>query len=284
METRRFGSTNHFSTVAIFGAAALWDVSQFDADRTMEMVIEYGVNHIDVAPSYGEAERRLGPWIARERQRFFLGCKTMERTKAGAAAELHRSLERLQTDRFDLYQIHAITNLAELDQVTRSGGALEAMVEAKEKGLTRFIGITGHGVESPGVFVEALNRFDFDSVLFPVNFVQYTNPEYRKNAEALLQICRQKDVGTMIIKSIAKAPWGDRRKTHSTWYEPFTDPDRIQMAVDFVLSKDVTGLCTPGDITLLPHVLDACENHSALTNAQQDDLVNTAAAFEPLFA
>ena len=183
MQTRRFGRTGHHSTLAIFGAAAFWQEDQAQADATMRQVIEAGINHIDVAPSYGVAEERLGPWLATERERFFLGCKTMERSQKGAAAELRRSLERLQVEHFDLYQIHAVTSMAELDEAMRRGGALDAMVEARQAGLIRFIGITGHGVDSPAIFIEALQRFDFDSVLFPVNFIQYANPVYRQNSE-----------------------------------------------------------------------------------------------------
>jgi aryl-alcohol dehydrogenase-like predicted oxidoreductase len=284
METRRFGRTGHMSTVAILGAAAFGEVDQAEADEAMEQVIAFGVNHIDVAPTYGIAEERLGPWLARERDRFFVGCKTMERTKEGASAELSRSLKRLQVDYFDLYQIHAITSFEELDEATRPGGALDALIEAREAGLTRFIGITGHGVDCPAVFLEALRRFDFDSVLFPINFVQYANATYRQNAEELLRQCRAKDVGTMIIKSIAKGPWGEHPKTHSTWYQPFTDSKHIQQAVNFVLSQDVTGLCTVADTRLLPLVLRACEHFTPLSEAEQEALVDSAVEYEPLFA
>jgi len=249
----------------------------------MEQVIAAGVNHIDVAPSYGIAEQRLGPWLGRERDRFFVGCKTMERSKAGAALELRQSLERLQIDYFDLYQLHAVTSMAELDEATRPGSALEAAIEARDVGLTRSIGITGHGVDSPAVFIEALRRFDFDSVLFPLNFVQYANPTYRQNSEELLRQCRAKDVGTMIIKSITKGPWGEQTKTHSTWYQPFTDTEHIQQAVNFVLSQDVTGLCTVGDTRLLPLVLQACDDYVALSEGEQEALIATAQAYEPLF-
>jgi aryl-alcohol dehydrogenase-like predicted oxidoreductase len=283
METRRFGRTGHMSTVAIFGAAAFWQPDQAEADAVMEQVIAAGVNHIDVAPSYGIAEQRLGPWLARERDRFFVGCKTMERSKAGAARELRQSLERLQTDHFDLYQLHAVTSMEELDEATRPGSALEAAIEARDAGLTRSIGITGHGVDSPAVFIEALRRFDFDSVLFPLNFVQYANPTYRQNSEELLRQCRARDVGTMIIKSITKGPWGEQTKTHTTWYQPFTDAEHIQQAVNFALSQDVTGLCTVGDIRLLPLVLRACASYTPLSEAEQAALIATAEVYEPLF-
>ncbi len=283
MEKRRFGCTNHMSTVAIFGAAAFYQVTQAEADAAMERVIAAGINHIDVAPSYGLAEERLGPWLARERDRFFLGCKTQERTKAGAAAELRRSLERLQVDTFDLYQLHAVTSLEELDQVTAPGGALEAILEAREEGVTRFIGITGHGVDTPTVFLEALRRFDFDTVLFPLNFVLYANSTYRRNAEELLSQCRAHDVGTLIIKAITKGPWGDRPKVYNTWYEPFDDDAHLQQGVNFALSQDVTGLCTAADVTLLPLFLEACARFTPMSASQQEALIATAAEYEPLF-
>jgi aryl-alcohol dehydrogenase-like predicted oxidoreductase len=271
------------STVAIFGAAAFWSVTQAEADAVMEKVIAAGVNHIDVAPSYGEAEARIGPWMERERKRFFLGCKTTERTKESAAAELRRSLQRLRVDSFDLFQLHAVNTMEELDQVTARGGALEAVVAAREEGLTRYIGITGHGVDAPAIYLEALRRFDFDSVLFPLNFVQYANPTYRKNAQELLRQCVARDVGTMIIKSVCERPWGDRPKTHNTWYKPFTDAEHIQQAVNFALSQDVTGLCTAGDIRVLPLVLQACGKFTPMSQAEQETLIATANQYEPLF-
>lgn len=284
MQTRRFGRTGHHSTLAIFGAAAFWQVDQTQADAAMRQVIEAGVNHIDVAPSYGVAEKRLGPWLARERSRFFLGCKTMERNKEGAAAEMRRSLELLQVQDFDLYQIHAITSMAELDQATQRGGALEAMVEAREAGLIRFIGITGHGVDSPAIFLEALRRFDFDTVLFPVNFVQYANPVYRSNSEALLSLCRARDVGVMAIKAVAREPWGDQSRTATTWYRPFDEPAAVQPAVNFALSQDVTGLCTAGDVRVLPIMLQACANFTPMSPAEQAAMIASAVQLEPLFA
>ena len=284
METRRFGRTGHMSTVAIFGAAAFSKISQEEADKVMEMVIEADINHIDVAPSYGQAEERIGPWMPRERGRFFLGCKTMERTQAGAWNEMQASLKRLQTESFDLYQCHAITTMEELDSVTMTGGALEAFVKAREEGLTKYLGITGHGVDAPQIYLEALRRFGFDSVLFPINFVQMANPEYRKYTEELIATCKTKDVGTMIIKSITKAPWGERQHTATTWYEPFNQMDEIQRAVNFVLSYDVTGLCTAGDTRILPMVLKACENFTRLNNSEMEEMIQSGKQYEPLFA
>lgn len=284
METRRFGRTGHMSTVAIFGAFALSRMDQVGADALTEQVREAGINHIDVAPSYGVAEERLGAFLAGERKHFFLGCKTMERTRAGAAAELQRSLQQLQVGHFDLYQLHAIKTFQELDEVTGPGGALEAVIEARQAGLTRFIGITGHGLEAPAVFLEALRRFDFDSILFPLNFILFAQSTYRAKAEELLRQCRAKDVGTMIIKSIARRPWGEQPKTHNTWYQPFTEPEIIQQAVNFVLSQDVTGLCTAGDSQVLPLVLQACANYTTMSCADQEALIGSAINYESIFA
>ena len=284
METRRFGRTAHMSTVAIFGAAAFWDISQENADTVMEQVIEAGINHIDIAPSYGQAELRVGPWMPRERKRFFLGCKTMERTKQGAWDEMQRSLKLLQTETFDLYQCHAITTMEELDAVTMKGGALEAFVEARERGLTKFIGITGHGADAPKIYLEALRRFDFDSILFPLNFVQMANPEFKKYADELITACKKKDVGTMVIKTITKGPWGEREHTANTWYEPFDKMDEIQRAVNFALSHEVTGLCTAGDTRILPLVLKACENFKQLDASEMEAMIQSGQQYEPLFA
>jgi len=271
------------STIAIFGAAAFWEISQADADKVMEQVIEAGINHIDIAPSYGQAEERVGPWMPRERKRFFLGCKTTERTKQGAWDEMQTSFKRLQTETFDLYQCHAITTMEELDAITMKGGALEAFVEARQRGLINYIGITGHGVNAPQIYLEALRRFDFDSILFPLNFVQMGNPEYRKYAEELIAECKAKDVGTMVIKTITKAPWGERQHTATTWYEPFDKSDEIQGAVNFALSYDVTGLCTAGDIRILPMVLEACENFVKLNDNEKEEMIRSANHYEPLF-
>ena len=284
MQTRRFGRTGHMSTIAIFGAAAFWEISQADADKVMEQVIEAGINHIDVAPSYGQAEERVGPWIKRERNRFFLGCKTTERTKDKAWNEFQQSLKRLQTETFDLYQCHAVTTMEELDAITMQGGALEAFVEMRQRGLINHIGITGHGVNAPRIYLEALKRFDFDSVLFPLNFVQMANPDYRKHAEALIAESKAKDIGTMVIKTITKAPWGDRPHTANTWYEPFELVDEIQKAVNFALSYEITGLCTAGDTRILPLVLNACKNFMQLNDSERKQMIESAKAYEPLFA
>jgi aryl-alcohol dehydrogenase-like predicted oxidoreductase len=284
MQTRLFGRTGHQSTIAIFGAAAFWEISQVDADRVMEQVIEAGINHIDVAPSYGQAEERIGPWMPQERGRFFLGCKTMERSRDGAWNEMQQSLRRLQVESFDLYQFHAVNTFEELDKITMKGGALEAVLEAQKSGLTRFIGITGHGPDAPAIYLEALKRFEFDSILFPLNFVQMSQPEYRKNAEELIAVCKQQQIGTMVIKAITKGPWGQKQKTATTWYEPFDEITDIQRAVNFALSYDVTGLCTAGDTRILPLMLKACEDFSPMDEAAREAMIESGKMFEPLFA
>lgn len=283
MKTRRLGRTGHDSTLAIFGSVALKDLSQSEADRFMEGVIETGINHIDVAPSYGNAEERLGPTLAVERERFFLGCKTAKRTKEEAADEMRRSLELLRVDSFDLYQLHAVTTMEKLDQCTSPGGSLETALEARDQGITRFIGITGHGMQAPAVFLEALRRFDFDTVLFAVNFILMADSDFRYDTAELLRQCRERDIGVMIIKSIAKSPWGELPRAHNTWYQPFEEPHMIQKAVDFVLSQDVTGLITAGDTVLFPKVVEACENFNPMTIKDQEALIAEGDQFELIF-
>ena len=283
METRLLGRTGHRSTVAILGGFAFSEATRVETDTAMETVIEAGVNHLDVAPTYGHAEEMLGPWLARERARFFLGCKTMERDKEGAARELRESLERLQVDHFDLYQIHAITTEEELQQVLRPGGAVEALVEARDQGLTRWLGITGHGPEIPTIMLQALEQFPFDTVLFPINFIQYTQQTYRIQSEQLLDLCRERQVGTMIIKAIAKGEWGEQPQRLNTWYQPFEDPDMIQAGVDFALSQPVTGICTAGELSLLPDVLQACQSYQRLTPAEQQRMIESGRKYQPLF-
>ncbi len=283
MERRRLGRTGQMSTVVAFGAAGIGRVDQGVADHAIQMALDYGLNHVDVAPRYGDAELRLKPWMPKIRNRIFLGCKTPQRTRDAAKAELHRSLERLGTDRVDLYQLHAVCKLHELDECTAKGGALEALVEAREEGLVRWLGITGHTHDAPATHLEALRRFDFDTVMFPLNFVLWSIPEYRRAAQALLDACRQRDVGVHIIKALAKDPWGDRPKTHTTWYEPFTDQSIIDQAVAFVLSQPVTTLCSVGDVTVLPKFLAAAERYRPLSPEAQDALVATAHQYHSPF-
>ncbi|MBI4537394.1 MAG: aldo/keto reductase [candidate division NC10 bacterium] len=283
METRVLGRTGQLSTVVAFGTAGIGRVDQEAADRATQLVLDHGVNHIDVAPSYGEAERRLNPWMPRIRRRIFLGCKTKMRSKEAAWAEMHRSLERLGTDGFDLYQLHAVCKPHELEECTAKDGALAALIQAREQGITRWLGITGHSHDAPRTHLEALRRFDFDTVMFPLNFVLWANPDYRRDVEALLAVCREKNVGVHIIKTLAKNPWGERPRTHTTWYEPFTDPAVIDRAVAFNLSQPVTTLCSTGDVIVLPHFLSAADRFRPLSREEQDGLLATAGRYHSPF-
>ena len=283
MEQRRLGRTGKMSSVVTFGTAGIGRVSQEVADEAVELVLRHGVNHFDVAPSYGEAELRIGPWMPRIRERIFLGCKTLERTREGAKSELQRSLERLQTDRIDLYQLHSVGKLQDLDACTEKGGALEALVEAREQGLVRWLGITGHTHDAPSTHLEALRRFDFDTVMLPLNFVLWSIPQYRRDFEALLEECARRDVGVHVIKTLAKAPWGDRDKTYACWYEPFDQQGDIDQAVAFNLSLPITTMCSTGDVTILPRMLAAAERAKPLQPPAREALLATADRYESPF-
>jgi predicted aldo/keto reductase-like oxidoreductase len=271
------------STIVIFGAFAVAKLDQKAADAVMEMVLEIGINHIDVAPSYGHAELRLAPWLERYRDRFFLGCKTQLRGRKEAREELLRSLERLRVDAFDLYQLHAVTTMEELERCFAPGGSLEAILEARDEGLTRYIGITAHGLQGPAVEMAALERFDFDSLLFALNANLWANDRYRRDATRLLQMAAERDVGTMVIKAIARGPWGGQKPRYHTWYEPLEDARGIERALSFALSQPVTGAISAGDARLLPMVLEAAANFQPMDAAGQQELLAIAAEYEPLF-
>jgi aryl-alcohol dehydrogenase-like predicted oxidoreductase len=263
IETRRFGRTGHLSTVTIFGAAALKNVTQARADRALELLLEYGVNHIDTAPRYGDAELRIGPWMREHRDRFFLATKTGQRTYVAARDEIRRSLERLQVDSVDLLQLHSLGHPDEWETAMGPQGALQAVVEAREEGLTRFIGVTGHGWTIPSMHHKSLQRFDFDSVLLPWNFVMHENARYREDFEALCKLCNERDVAVQTIKSIARGPWAATDPNRNTWYQPFEDPRDIEQAVQWVLGRPRIFLNTVGDLDLLPFVLDAANRPAA---------------------
>lgn len=284
MERRRLGRTGHLSSVVAFGSAGIGRVDQDVADTAIQTALDYGVNHIDVAPSYGDAELRLAPWMPRIRDRIFLGCKTRERTRDAAKTQLHRSLERLGVDRLDLYQLHSVGKLRDLEACLAPGGALEALLEARDEGLVRWLGITGHTHDAPSTILTALTRVDyFDTVMFPLNFVLYAIPEYRRDYERLVELCQARDVGIQIIKSVAKDPWGDRPRRYTTWYEPFDDQPHIDRAVAFVLSQPVATLCSAGDVTILPKVLQAAERYHRLAALEQKALLATAGQFHTPF-
>jgi aryl-alcohol dehydrogenase-like predicted oxidoreductase len=283
MQKRRFGRTGHMSTVVIFGAFAVGQIPQKEADAVMELLLEHRVNHIDVAPSYYDAELRLGPWLEKYRDRFFLGCKTQLRDREQARQELHRSLERLRVDSLDLYQLHAVTTMDELDLCFAPGGSMETLVEAREQGLVRYLGITSHGLQAPTVEMEALNRFDFDSLLFTLNFQLWANEAYRRDASQLLQLAAERDLGTMVIKTWARGPWSDQKHRYHTWYEPFDDPEMIERSLRFNLSLPIGGAISAGDARLLPTILEAAERLEPMTEAEQAQLMATAGDYEPLF-
>jgi aryl-alcohol dehydrogenase-like predicted oxidoreductase len=254
-----FGRTGHDSTRTLFGAASLATVSQADADRTLEVLLEHGVNHIDTAASYGDSELRIAPWLAKHPDTFFVATKTGQRDYKGAREEIRRSLTRLGVDSVDLIQLHNLVDVIEWEFALREDGALQAAVEARDEGLVRFIGVTGHGLSVAAMHRRSLERFPFDSVLAPYNFRQMQDERYAAEFEALAATCAERGVALQTIKAIALAPWDGRPQTAGTWYEPLTDPADIELAVHWVLGREGVFLNTVGDVTLLPHVLSAAE-------------------------
>lgn len=278
-----FGRTGHESTRIIFGAAALSAVTQDEADRTMDLVAQHGINHIDVAASYGEAEDRLKPWLKDHRAEVFLATKTGERAFQPAYDQIQRSLERMGVDQVDLIQLHNLAEPDEWEVALGAGGALEAAVRARDEGLVRFIGVTGHGVGIADMHKRSLARFDFDSVLLPYNFPMMQNPQYAADFESLVTICLERNVAIQTIKAITRAPWGDRPHTAATWYEPLEEQSDIDVAVAWVLGRPGVFLNTVGDIHILPRALDAAERFETRPSEQEmRDLVEQWQA-EPLF-
>lgn len=252
-----FGRTGHPSTRTILGAAAFSKVTQAETDATLELTLSYGVNHIDTAPSYGESEVRLGSWIKRHGRPSFLATKTGERTATKARDEFHRSLERLNVDRVDLLQLHNLVDPQEWEIALGPAGALETAIQAREQGLTRYIGITGHGLTVATMHRRALERFDFDSVLLPFSYMMAQNAGYLADFNALIALCQSRNVAVQTIKSLVRAPWGERTHTRATWYEPLEDQSDIDRAVHWVLGHSNLFLNTAADIHILPKVLAA---------------------------
>ena len=284
MDTRRLGRTGHHSSVAIFGTAAFWKIDQAGANAALDLAVAQGVNHIDVAPQYGRAQDVVGPWLEGRRDQFFLGCKTLERTRDAAWADLQNSLRLLRTDHVDLYQFHGIGTLAELDRVFAAGGAFEAFQRAREEGLARFLGITGHGMDAPRVHLEALARYDLDTVMFPLNARLYADEAYRQASEALLAECRARDVGVQIIKSIAREPWGDRAKAYTSWYVPDDEAEAIAAGVRFALSQPgVTGIASAADVRLLPLIFEAAQQFTPMSADEQEALIAARAGHAVIF-
>ena len=263
IEKRPFGRTSHRSTATLFGAAAFFNTSQEEADPVLDLLIRYGINHIDTAAGYGESEKRLGPWMKHHRGDFFLATKTGDRDYKPAKESLHRSLDRLQTDHVDLLQLHSLGHPDEWERAMGPGGALEAAVEAREQGLTRFIGVTGHGWTIAAMHLKSLARFDFDSVLLPYNYLMWQHPTYRADFEKLEQVCLERNVAMQTIKTIALGPWGTSARTHTTWYQPLHEQEDIDKAVHWALARPHIFLNTAGDIRLLPSVLDAAARFAA---------------------
>ena len=278
-----FGRTGHDSTRTLFGAAALSRVDQATADRTLELLLQYDVNHIDTAASYGDAELRIAPWLKREPGRFFVATKTGARRANEAREELHRSLDRMGVDHVDLWQLHNLADPIDWDTALSPGGVIEAAVQAREEGLVRSIGVTGHGAQIAANHRRSLARFDFDSVLLPFNFITMQLPYYVENFEALVATCMERNVAVQTIKSVALRPWRDRPHTHSTWYEPLDAQSDIDLAVWWVLGRGGVFLNTVGDVNLLPKVLDAASRFERRPDDEQMRRLVERSSQEPLF-
>jgi aryl-alcohol dehydrogenase-like predicted oxidoreductase len=282
MQTRKLGKTGHNSTIITFGGFALSSVNQKEADAGIDMALKAGINGVDVSPVYGGAEARLGSWFGRHGNRFFLSCKTAERTKSGAWEGLKRSLETLQVDHFDLYQFHMVDNQRDLDTILGPDGALEAVLEAKKQGLLRFIGITGH---HPPLHNAALQRFNFDSVMFPLNRVHAAAFSGWNDWRDLLKTAQQKQVGVFAIKSAAKRLWENEAKPqYNTWYEPFDAAEDICKSLGYTLSQDITSAVTPGELKLLPMLIEAANQFTPLSPGLQQQYVSEVAQYPPLHA
>ncbi|WP_374689614.1 aldo/keto reductase [Promineifilum sp.] len=262
IERLLFGRTGHLSTRLLLGAAAFSDVTQAEADATMDIALSYGLNHVDTAASYGDAELRLGDWIKRHGRPFFLATKTGERTAGPALAEIRRSLERLQVDQVDLIQLHHLVAQQEWEVALGPGGALEAAIAARDEGLVRYIGITGHGWTVAAMHRRALERFDFDSVLLPYSYTMMQNEPYRADFEALYALCQERNVAVQTIKSVVHTPWHHEPQTRATWYKPLEEQQDIDVAIQWVLGRPNVFLNTVGDIHVLPKVLDAAARYA----------------------
>lgn len=278
-----FGATGHESTRILFGAAALSSVTQAEADQTLDLLLEYGINHIDTAASYGDSELRIGPWMPEHRKRFFLATKTGDRSYQAAFESIQRSLERMRTDQIDLIQLHNLVDPSEWDQAMGSGGALEAAIEARRQGMVRFIGVTGHGLTVARQHRRALEQFPFDSVLLPYSYILMQNPQYAADFEALAELCAQRNVAMQTIKSITRAPWGDDARTAATWYAPLTSQEDVDLAVHWVLGTRPVFLNTVGDIHVLPTVLEAARRFALAPSSEVMDTLLAEREMAPLF-
>jgi aryl-alcohol dehydrogenase-like predicted oxidoreductase len=278
-----FGRTGHESSRVIFGAAALYSMRQDRADRLLDLLLEYGVNHLDTAADYGDSELRLAPWMKKHRRDFFLATKTGSRTKAGAREDLHRSLERLGVDQVDLIQLHNLVAPGDWDTAMGPGGALEALIDARTEGMVRFLGVTGHGFTVAAQHRRSLERFPFDSVLLPYNATMMRMPGYAADFEALVETCAERGVAVQTIKSIAKKRWDDGPGGHFSWYEPLTDADAIGRGVHYALSRPGFFLNSSSDGRLLPLILDAAGREAVAPDAAAIDADIARFGMQPLF-
>jgi aryl-alcohol dehydrogenase-like predicted oxidoreductase len=283
IEKKSFGRSGHMSTRTLFGAAALGRVTQAEADSTLEVLLQHGVNHIDTAASYGDAELRIGPWMGQHRGEFFLATKTGERTYRKAHDEFRRSLQRMRVDQVDLLQLHNLVDPEEWDIAMGSGGALEAAVEARDEGLVRFIGVTGHGVTAPAMHRRSLERFDFDSVLLPCNYLMLQNPQYAADFDALVALCHARNAAVQTIKSLCRRPWGDGPRARATWYEPLEEQGDIDRAVHWILGRPGIFLNTTGDIHVLPRLLDAASRFQTAPSDEEMKEMVANLDMAPLF-
>jgi aryl-alcohol dehydrogenase-like predicted oxidoreductase len=279
-----FGRTGHDSSRVIFGAAAFWWATEEDEDQALELLLEHGVNHVDVAPSYGDAELHVGHWMERHRDRFFLATKTGKRSYEEARDELRQSLKRLRVESVDLWQLHNLVNPAEWETAMGPGGALEAAIEARDEGLVRFIGVTGHGVTVAGMHSRSLERFPFDSVLLPCNYPMLQNPAYAADFEKLATTCRQREVAMQTIKSLAAGQWGEKQRTTRTWYEPLSEQADVDRAVHWVLGHEQVFLNSSSDVGLLEKILDAAERYESSPPDAEMEAMVARVAMSPLFA
>jgi aryl-alcohol dehydrogenase-like predicted oxidoreductase len=281
--TLPFGHTGHESTRIIFGAAAFWETPQKDVDATMELILQNGINHVDTASSYNQSERLLGDWIRRNGRPFFLATKTGERKKQPAYDQIRRSLELLHVDQVDMIQLHALHEEPDWTTAFGPGGVIEAVIQAREEKLVRFIGITGHGVPVPEFHLRSLAQFDFDSVLLPYNHVMMQNPRYAENFNKVLEVCKERNIAVPTIKGITRSPWNDLQKNRNTWYRPLEDQADVELATHWVLGNPQVFLCTAADINILPRILESAHRFESRPSDQQMQDLTERLKMEPLF-
>tara|TARA_A100001037_G_scaffold58811_1_gene50954 strand:+ start:1254 stop:2120 length:867 start_codon:yes stop_codon:yes gene_type:complete len=281
LEKRRLGKTNHYSTVISLGAYVLKYLSQNDADEAIQLCLDYGINHIDVAPKYGEAMERLAPWMPKIKEDIFLGTKTRMRSRDEALKDIELIMNRLEVDSFDLLQLHSVIDLPSLDEVSAKDGALNALIEMKDQGVAKYLGITGHGPKVANTHIEALNRFDFDTIMIPVNLRMYSYEEYKFNMEKLLSLCKEKDVGVQAIKMLARGGWGESTPDCTTWYDPYREQNEIDQAIWWQLSQKIDTSMTCGEPLLLDKVLSAGFRFKSISEEEQEVIINSAAISKP---